>query len=274
MKRSITKFAIVAAVATIGSLSMSPVAQAALTIDLRAASVTLANNGEASPTVINSTKSITVGSVGDTVFFDVYARITGPGTYGLQSVFGAFGIPNGTTKGVISPNGANETFSPNAQVMGIVPWNDTGSVPGKQQDLFGNGNTDLGALALGGASGTTNASSDYAGARALSIITSNWSTIDSNTVEEKIGSIKLSITAVGTSDTSVNFFPRTNASGGGLSGAATWKEDSNATRTPANSTFQGGTDVILSATAAPEPASLGVLALGGLALLARRRKTA
>jgi len=225
-------------IAVCSALGLASTAEASLIIDLRAVS---ASSGNTTISNAGKTVSITSASLNDTITFDVYAVITGPGTFGLQAAAGAFIVPGNTstTKGTFAANGAITTTSPNPVGWSLDPWNNSGAQPGLQQDIYTNGNLDLGSDAT-----INNTSSAFAVARALSVVTTGFTAI-SGGAEQKVGSVTFKITTVGTNgtDTPLTFLPKTNTAGAPLSTSATWKEDTNSTRSPTNSTYAGGTPV-------------------------------
>jgi len=229
--------------AVCSALGLASTAEASLIIDLRAVSASSANT-----TIANAGKtvSITSSSLNDTVTFDVFAEILGPGgtggVYGLTSAWGAFVVPGNTstTKGTFDDNGAALVANASLTGVGITPWNANGSQVGLKQDIYGNGNTDLGQDATVGAV----VSANFVAMIASAIQTSGWNAI-SGGVEQKIGSVTFKVTTVGANgtDTPVNFLPRTNSSGGALNTAALWKEDTNSSRNPTLASYAAGTAV-------------------------------
>jgi hypothetical protein len=90
--------------------------------------------------------------------------------------------------------------------------------------------------------------------------------IDGTSAETLLGELTMIVTG-GNNQMAVNFVPRANADAGSL-----WFEDGITTgKNGTNSPFSVGAPVTLNV---PEPATLGLMGLASLGLLARRRKQA
>jgi len=270
MRKPVAKILGAALVATLGLVGT---ANANLIFDVRAVSAT-------GTTIVNNTKSVTVGGANDVITFDVYVVITTPGaTPGYLNSQGVLAVTNavgtGITKGVMSPNGA--VMSAGGTGVGIAPFNGTAAQLGKLQDVFGNGNTDIGALGYTplGVSGTTRNSVDFLDMNSDAMVTTGWTTQGDGSVSQKLGSFKYAISTPGLVATTINFIPRGSSLGVPTVTSATWNDSTGTGVTPSpTDNFSGGADVVLGGGNIPEPASLGVLALGGVALMARRRRKA
>jgi len=257
-------------------MGMCGAANAALTIDVRALQINGVNISGS-----NAPKDVKVVN-GDVVTFGVYADVTGsnPAKFQtLQSFSGSFLSSGGTTRGNMTP----------APVR-IAPFNAASSSVGLAQDLDGDGDLDIGsnndadaanffadrAAVLTGPHSTDANGASVFGAFTPTPISGGLGT------EYRVGTLRLTITTPGTA-TLVNFRPRVAGT------AATWSEDADETTTfdpDANGgaganivTYSGGTQgtaflaggPVSVAGAVPEPMSLSLAGLAGLALVRRRR---
>jgi len=272
-----------AAVAAAGLAGLaSSSANASLLVDLRATGVT----GGGAVVAGTTGKSVTNVVPGSVVTMDVFARITGAnttqittdngdGTFStqnddsLQILVGSFKSSAG---GLLGDIAKLTTTTQNPAV-----WNGAGSSVGTQLDADADTDLDIGnytstdsaSMWIGRAANPTATVDNGNGTRSYS---SNGATQNKNAIlstsssELYMGSIKFTVTAGGPS-TNVNFVLRPQSSGT----AALWFEDGSASGkdpyTPG--AFSLGTPV--SIAAAPEPASIGLLGIASVGLLARRR---
>lgn len=193
---------------------------------------------------------------GDTVSFDVFANISnGNGNSsddGLVNAFASFSSSiNGAFRGdLLAARDSNFTAS--------------GSSAGKQVDLDGDGDLDVG--------------------NPVQTSATNWFNARANTAPTpifgnhiRIGTLTLTITQILSGSTSVNVLLRNQPSS---SAPYNWEEDgafltANTAATNFGQVNQGAPVVFDTAGGGvtPEPASVGILALGGLTALARRRRS-
>jgi hypothetical protein len=214
----------------------------------------------------------------------------------IQALVGAF-----NSVGALKVN-----FSPDNQGLGNTggAWSASGASQGANQDFDSDGDLDLGATGTDPTnmwavrsgsvaviptvakrtptnpqtrfgvtvSGSTGASAAFAAGEDIgggnSGIT-DTRILDSNTAEALVGELSMIVGTnpanIGT--TLVNFVPRANGEAGSL-----WFEDGSTTgRNSTNGSFNLGAPVNVQ-NIVPEPATLGLLGIASLGLLARRRK--
>jgi len=275
-----------AAVAAAGLAGLaSSSANASLLVDLRAATVT----GGGTVTAGSNGKTVTGVVPGSVVTMDLFARITGAnstqaitdngdGTFStqnddsLQILVGSFKSATGGLKGDIAKL-TTSTQNP-------VVWNGAGSSAGTQLDSDGDTDLDIGqynstdsaTMWIGRSADKTGVVYDGNGGKLYSSNGANNaknSIISPSTSELYMGSIKFTVAAGATGAADVNFVLRPQSSGT----AALWFEDGSAAGkdpyTPG--AFSLGTPVNIAGSAVPEPASIGLLGIASVGLLARRR---
>jgi hypothetical protein len=236
-KRALGKLMLAAAA---GLAGMAEQAHADLRIDVRAIAASAG-------TVTGGGKSVALVSVGDTITLGVFGQISGTNGANdelLQLASGSI------TSGVVGLKG-------NLSGGVVAPFNGGSSQNGSVADIDSDGDLDVGSI------GTTITGKFLARSDTLTAGTSN---LDAQSEEVKIGQFTFTYTG-GSASAFINFVPRT-----GTSAAATWFEDgeeNTSSHNPSNGVFTAGTPVQVSVV--PEPGTLTVAALAGLALLARRR---
>jgi len=272
--------AAVAAAGLVGLASSS--ANASLLVDLRAATVT----GGGSVVAGSNGKSVTGVQPGSVVTMDLFARITGAnttqaigdngdGTFStqnddsLQILVGSFKSSAGGLKGDIAKL---TSTTQNPQV-----WNGAGSSAGTQLDADADTDLDIGqynstdsaTMWIGRSADKTGVLYDGAGGKLYSSNGSNNaknSIISPSTSELYMGSIKFTVASGGPSS-DVNFVLRPQSSGT----AALWFEDGSAAGKDPYTPGAYSTGTPVNIAAVPEPASIGLLGIASVGLLARRR---
>jgi hypothetical protein len=213
-------------------------ADASLIIDVRATSV----NGV--PVVDN--KSAAVVGNGDVVTMAVFAQVGGTNNVNDETV----SIVGGSYNSVGGLLG-------NLSAVVVSPFTQSGYVNGNQSDFDSDGDLDVGST------GTT-ATNKMAG-RASPPGATPPTVLNSNSAEIQLATLTFTVTG-GSGSAAVNFIPRSNSTG------ADWNEDGVATfQNPTVASFTAGSPVSVTAGIIPEPASIGLLGIAGLGLLARRR---
>jgi len=309
LQRKSGKLIAAAAAATAGLVGWGTQhADASLVIDLRATGIS--HDGGNTVLPIADPKAV-VAAQGDRVYFSVVARLSGTNATQLTGNFDAL-VPASDTKnddtlqivtGSFSSTGALKgnydptnvgpaqgTTPPSGSGAQISPFNAAGAVNGQTTDWDSDGDLDIGNA---GTDTSTMWSSRAAAPNAVTKSQSSnaafgtrfgWSTgttfnqdtgpnsqvslgklIDATTSEATIGEMDWVVT--GTSGTALlNFIGRPATD----PGSALWFEDGSSTgKTPGTGAFLSGAPITVSV---PEPASLGLLGIAGLGLLARRKK--
>jgi len=257
------RMALIAAASTIGLLGFaSTPADAALTIDMRIM-------GGADAKTMNNVKT------GDTITLSVVAQISGAdatANEGIQSILGSFvSTPSGGSGVGNFGTGQTGSWAPSAT------FNNGGSFQaGKLQDLNGLPGLDLGSIAASSDAAAT----DYVQARSPSLTVAPNAGTAGAPAELTLGTVQFLVTGGQGGNISLNWFPL--VSGGGLTvpagggydaNAAIWRQDGANVR-PTTAVLSSGAPVVLNMIPIPEPASAGLLGLGAMGLLIRRRRRA
>lgn len=238
---SMTKRTCVLAAVAAGLAATAGSADAALTVGLRG---------------VGGGNSVQATSVGQAITLELFATVTGtdanPANESLTSLFGSLVSNPGGVVGNFS------TFTPGPLFEQFQP--------GVVRDINGRPGLDLGAA--NGGTGT-----DFLQARSGAPETSTSSGVQSlsNGIGVVVGTVTFTVTEIGSGGaTTLDFVPRLNATGGPVATAAVFAEDG-VTKGPTSGTFVASSTPF---TVVPEPATLGVLGMAGLALLGRRRRAA
>jgi hypothetical protein len=260
-------------------------ADASLVIDLRATSAT--NGGVISA----DKKSVSVAAGVTTITMAVIARISGTnatqvtGDWAnngstttanddtLQIITGSF-----KSTGLLQGN-LNTAAGPLTYNSRINPYIGSGSVNGTASDWDSDGDLDIGNAGTDPSTmfSGRSASPSFAyvgsgtgwsqGEGASSGGNANDTVVDPTTSELQIGVLRFITSGAGGPNTLLSFVPRPATD----PGSALWFEDGASTgKTPGTGAFLSGVPVTVNAV--PEPATLGLLGIAGLGLLARRKK--
>jgi len=253
-------------------------------------------------------KTVVVASSGVTVTMGVFARISGTNANQITNDVNADGTDilrynDDTLQALVgSFQSAGPRLGNFAPVAGPIatagfstpfsPYNASGQTNGTAQDWDSDGDLDIGVAGGGGTDpsplfaaraasqlqaaiddqtgGGGNVTTGYVtntGAGYLTITGS--SLINASTNEVRVGQLKFIVDG-GTGTALINFLVRQL---GDPAGAALWFEDGSATGTnPAIGSFSVAAPVAISV--APEPATVSLLGIAALGLMARRRKQA
>jgi len=228
--------------------AMTTAAQASLTMDVRATSVTGAGNS------LVDNKHLSISGPG-TVTFNIFATINPTVDNGntqdeaFVSMTGSYLSTGTSIKGSMAAdvNAAGGYYNPPQSSFGTI------------QDLDGDGDLDVGGS-------SSSSGSDYWWARAANVATGVAGQ------SHLLGTLTLAITSLtagdGT-DTLVNYQKKLGAP----SGVGQWRENNGPINGSATNILIGA-PVVLSPQSvnAPEPTSIGLIGLAGLGMLARRRK--
>jgi len=228
---------------------MAGAANAGLNIDIRATGVT------GGGTVAN-TKSVTGVTNGSVVTFDIFAVITGTNTVNsddkMVSVAGSWRSSNGGLKGDALADYVR-TFE-NSDGILVNGYDASGASVGLQQDLDGDGDLDVG-------SNNDSAANDFWAVRFQSTA---GQTAGTNINGRKIGFGTFTVTNSAGS-TILNF------DGRNASTAANYFQDNNFISEASNDGAVGLTIAGGAGGVTPEPATLSLAGLAGLAMVRRRR---
>ena len=233
-----------AALAGIGSSR----ADAALLIDVR---ITASSGGS-----IDNAKAWLPAGIGSTLTLGVFAHVSGTDGVNNETINSVYGLLNSI--GDIRGNLSGGVFA---------PFTDSGSQNGSVVDWDSDGDLDIGlSPTSSSAAGKFFARNGTAGGYAA------LTPISSNSGEVQVGQFVFTVTDTIGTETTINFVRRSN-NGANVAAAALWFEDgSTVAKNPTNSPFSVSAQGVVVAVI-PEPSTLGLMAIGTLGLLARRRNT-
>jgi len=227
-------------------------------------------------------KTAAITKVGDVVPLEVWAVVTGKDTQANEGV----GVALGSFVSTLTNNGfAVGNFSlfradgaPSAdQTKTGTPFAQVGWQNGFAQNINGQPGNDLGPIGLNDQNNPAWDPTQYAGVRGNPAVTATapqGAVIDptsaGDTFAVRLGTLNWTVTSLPqTGTTTLSFVPAANGTTADPS-AASWIEDG-ASKNPLSATF-GTSPTPVAVTLAPEPASIGMLGLASLGLLARRRR--
>lgn len=203
----------------------------------------------------------------------IFARITGDSNLTNDAYAAGFLYVNsGSVSGTNAISGGVNSLS-----IAVPPWTGGGvSVDGTQSNLSADGISDWGTNNQSSTVGWTlwqNSSGLQAGG-------STGSQVDANTWEVLVANVTINIATVNAAGGDTTFSVGVPVSGTGsfnLNGGVGKFKPVNYTldgagSTAANAALTAGTGITFAVAVVPEPASIGVLALGALGLVARRRR--
>ena len=230
---------------------MAGAANAALNIDLRA-------TGVSGGGVLGTAKSVTGVVPGSVVSFDIFAVVTGTNGVLTDDKFisagGSFISGGGSTKGTLLADVVRSTFNSDGDPV-TTGFDANGFSVGLQQDLDGDGDLDVG-------SNTDSDAANFWAARfGAAPAGSNAGSLTPLTAGRKIGTGTFTVTEAGTA-TNINF------DGRNASTAANYFQDNVTIQEASQNGVQG---ILVSGVGVPEPTTLSLAGLAGLAMVRRRR---
>jgi len=260
-----------AAVATVAGMIPSATQAVPLTLDLRINAASQVGDGA---------KNIQFPTLNQVITLDLYGIIENGDANrtndGVQSIEGSLASLGGAVRG----NFRSDTGAPATQTNNVSPFKFVTAQSGIQSDLDGDGDLDIGS------SITTGSFSPDPFWRAVSDTGTSPQLGTGTTGDQEflLGQILFTVTNAAGNSTSLNFTPRLRTDGG-VSGPRLQKFRVDGIDYSVNGVGAGvknlstvvtgtlaiGSDVVL---LAPEPASLGLLGIGAVALLRRRKAQA
>jgi PEP-CTERM motif len=202
---------------------------AALVVDLRIGSVLIEEGEIVGFADAENTKAVTAASVGQEIFFGIYAQVRGANTVrneGLQTLVGnLLSSSGGGVLGHFAPAGSTLSGTETV-IFGTAPFNSTGSSNGASQDLDGDGDNDQG-------SEPSDSGNNFVAIRAGGLQTGapapgfgqNLTNPHGREYLVGIGKFIVDKGLSSSATTSVNWAPRTNRDGTPSANSGIWRAD-------------------------------------------------